>query len=155
MSSDRTNLRLAAALVLFGAMAGFGFPALAVDWITAPGAYTHHPYTHERISQFAPGEAAYAPAPLDYETSGYRHMRSTLGVGPGADHLHVVERWGRPVRPYGEWQYPFRPYSTPYPLWGRPAPFVGVYSLGNDAAAASYLPQYDGVEARNVPRFAD
>jgi hypothetical protein len=50
--------------------------------------------------------------------SGYWHTRSSIQAGGSADHLHVVEEWGRPVRPYGEWRFPYRPFSVPYPLWG-------------------------------------
>jgi hypothetical protein len=119
----------------WSAAAFFAAQAQAVDWITAPSVFTHHPYTGERVTQFMPPKPAYAPAPLDYETSGYHHTRSSLAVGPGADHLHQVQRWGRPVRPYGEWQRPFRPYSVPYPLWGQPPPLVGVGVYNSDAAA--------------------
>jgi len=93
------------------------------DWVTAPSYYTHDPQTGERPQQYTPIGPFYLPPRSDYQRSGYRHTRSSIQVGTSADHLHVVEEWGRPVRPYGEWQFPFRPYSVPYPLWG--APFVG------------------------------
>ncbi len=50
-----------------------------------------------------------------------------MQVGQSADHMHVVEEWGRPVRPYGEWRFPYRPYSVPYQLWG--APFAGLNQM--------------------------
>jgi hypothetical protein len=59
--------------------------------------------------------------------NGYRHIQSVIRSANGetADYLHVVEQWGPvPVRPYGEWQFPYRPYSVPYPWWGPPPPIV-------------------------------
>ncbi|MEZ6090097.1 MAG: hypothetical protein R3C05_19135 [Pirellulaceae bacterium] len=41
-----------------------------------------------------------------------------MQYGQAADNYHSVERWGEPVRPYGEWRFPVRPYSTPYGAWG-------------------------------------
>jgi hypothetical protein len=52
------------------------------------------------------------------------HFRSSLQFGPSADHYHRVEQWGPPIQPYGEWRFPFRPYSVPYDQWG--APFAGL-----------------------------
>jgi hypothetical protein len=98
----------------------FGSAASAADWILAPSTFTHDPATGERVSQFAPIEPVYVQSRPDYLRSGYRHNRSSIYSGEGADHHHVVEQWGRPVRPYGEWLYPYRPYSVPYHLWGPP-----------------------------------
>ena len=73
---------------------------------------------------------------LSYATtgrSGYRHYRSTIQAGGSADNLHIVEEWGRPVRPYGEWRFPYRPYSVPYSQWGQPFGGLGpggVYAPG-------------------------
>lgn len=104
----------AAAMLLFGGAAG------AADWILAPSTFTHDPQTGERVSQYAPIEPVYVQTRPDYLKSGYRHNRSSIYSGDGADHHHVVEQWGRPVRPYGEWLHPYRPYSVPYHLWGPP-----------------------------------
>lgn len=91
---------------------------LAADWITAPSYYTHNPQTGERVSQFAPIPPVYAPVSENFVRSGYRHTRSTIEAGGSVDHLHLVEEWGRPVRPYDEWRFPYRPYSVPYSMWG-------------------------------------
>lgn len=82
--------------------------------------YTHDPNTNERVTQYSPIGPFYANDLPDYRKSGYRHSRSSIQVGPSADHLHVVEEWGRPIVPYGEWRYPYRPYSAPYSAWGPP-----------------------------------
>jgi hypothetical protein len=113
----KTTSILAASLTL--AASG---SALATDWILAPSTYTHDPQTGERISQFAPVPPVYLrPGRPDYVQSGYRHRQSVIRDPLGsADRLHITEQWGRPVRPYGEWRFPYRPYSVPYPLWGPP-----------------------------------
>ncbi|MEX2173957.1 MAG: hypothetical protein WD872_06310 [Pirellulaceae bacterium] len=94
--------------------------ARAIDWLTAPSYYTHDSVTAERVAQHSPiGPFYYYPRP-DYLQSGYRHFRSTIQAGGSADNLHIVEEWGRPVRPYEEWRFPYRPYSVPYSQWGPP-----------------------------------
>jgi hypothetical protein len=99
-------------------------PVQAADWITAPSFYTHDRVGGERVAQYSPiGPFYYYPRP-DYLKSGYRHLRSTIQAGGSADNLHIVEEWGRPVRPYEEWRFPYRPFSVPYDQWGPP-PFAG------------------------------
>jgi hypothetical protein len=98
----------------------------AADWITAPSYYTHDPQTGQRVDQYTPIGPFYTYGRSDYLQSGYRQTRSSVVVGGSADHMHIVEEWGRPVRPYEEWQFPFRPYSVPYALWGPP--YAGMYS---------------------------
>lgn len=93
---------------------------IAADWITAPSYYTHDPSTAERVNQYSQVGPFYYYPRADYMQSGYRHNRSTFQFGGSADNLHIVEEWGRPVRPYDEWRFPYRPYSTPYPNWGPP-----------------------------------
>jgi len=112
-----TSLIIAALLVLAVAAELY-----ATDWILAPSTFTHDPQTGERISQFAPLPPVYMRAERpDYVESGYRHRQSVIRDPRGsADRLHITEEWGRPVRPYGEWRFPYRPYSVPYPLWGPP-----------------------------------
>jgi hypothetical protein len=97
----------------------------AADWITAPSTYTHDPQTGERVDQYSPIGPVYTFARRDYLRSGYRHTRSALQVGGSMDNMHIVEEWGRPVRPYGEWKFPFRPYSVPYSMWGPPYAGLG------------------------------
>ena len=94
--------------------------AEAVDWLTLPSRYTHNPSTGERISQYRKIQAPSVSQPANFRTSGYTHTRSSLNYGQSADNYHRVEQWGDPVRPYGEWRFPFSPYSTPYPNWGPP-----------------------------------
>lgn len=91
----------------------------AEDWITAPSYYTHDG-TGRRVQQHTPIGPFYT-APRDaVQRSGYHHTRSSLQFGGSVDHYHLVEEWGRPVRPYDEWRFPFRPYAAPYPDWGPP-----------------------------------
>jgi hypothetical protein len=122
---------LAAALALWAA--NFTF---AADWILAPSTFTHDPQTGARVSQFAQVPPVYVQTRPDYIKSGYRHNRSSIYAGDGSDNQHIVEQWGRPVRPYGEWLYPYRPYSVPYQYWG--APYAG---LGYPYAPAPYWPR--------------
>jgi hypothetical protein len=101
-------------------------PARAIDWLTAPSYYTHDRVSGDRVAQYSPIGPFYYYARPDFLQSGYRHYRSTIQAGGSADNLHIVEEWGRPVRPYDEWRFPYRPYSVPYDQWGPP--FAG---LGN------------------------
>jgi hypothetical protein len=100
-------------------LASFGH-ADAADWITAPSTYTHDPTTAERVAQYSPIGPFYYYQRPDYLKSGYRHLRSTIDLGNSSDNLHIVEEWGRPVRPYDEWRFPYRPFSVPYDAWGPP-----------------------------------
>lgn len=102
------------------AMAFWAVPTLATDWLTLPSTYTHDPVSGQRVAQFAPSAAPSAPIEPTFRSSAYRQARSTLSYGQSADNYHRVETWGDPVRPYGEWRFPYRPYSTPYPNWGPP-----------------------------------
>lgn len=96
-------------------------PATANDWLLAPSFYSHDPQTGQRAVQYSQPQPAYVYENPSYLKSGYHHRRSTIRTGDGSlDQLHIVEEWGRPVRPYGEWERPFRPYSVPYQLWGQP-----------------------------------
>lgn len=89
---------------------------LGADWMTMPSYYTHR--DGKRVTQFAPKEPAIVQHPMTIE-SGYHHTESVIG----RDRLHITREWGRQVRPYGEWRFPYRPYSVPYPYWGpQPAP---------------------------------
>jgi hypothetical protein len=107
-------------LLVFAALAVSAGAARAADWITAPSYFTHSPQTGQRVAQYSPIGPVYVPQRPDYAQSGYRHTRSSLQAGNSIDHMHLVEEWGRPVRPYGEWRYPYRPYSVPYDAWGPP-----------------------------------
>ncbi len=107
-------------LLCFVATAVFATSTCATDWLTLPGTYSHDPQSGMRVSQYAPATVPTGPIETSYRSSGYRQQRSTLAYGQSADNYHRVETWGDPVRPYGEWRFPFRPYSTPYPNWGQP-----------------------------------
>ncbi|MFG0261502.1 MAG: hypothetical protein ACF788_03850 [Novipirellula sp. JB048] len=97
----------------------------ATDWLTLPSKYSHDPVTSQRVAQYRPAATPSIPETAHFRTSGYTHVRSHLRHGASSDNYHRVESWGDPVRPYGEWQRPFRPYSVPYPYWG--APFAGLH----------------------------
>ncbi len=108
-----------------------GLPAAqGADWIVAPSYYTHDPMSGQRVSQYTPVGPFYSYARPDFVRSGFRHTRSSIQAGNSADHMHIVEEWGRPVRPYGEWRFPFRPYSVPYGLWGPPFAGLGMQGFG-------------------------
>ncbi len=95
------------------------------DWTTMPSTYTHDS-TGQRVDQYAQTVEPQSMERVDFVRSGYRHTRSTLQAGFSADHYHQTETWGQPVRPYGEWRYPNRPYSVPYGQWGPQLPQVVV-----------------------------
>jgi hypothetical protein len=118
----------------------------ADEWLAAPSTYTHDPRTAERVRQYTPIGPVYAyPDPTIQ--SGYRHVRSTIRAGDAADYLHVVEQWGdTPVRPYGEWLYPYRPYSVPYELWG-PQYFLDPFGFGGP------FPDANPPHQKPYPRF--
>src|SRR5262245_52351193 len=97
------------------AVSGFG-----ADWIVKRSRYTHDPNTQARVTQYSQIGPFYANDMPNYQKSGFRYSRSSIQVGPSADHLHTIEEWGRPVEPYGAWRYPYRPYSAPYQAWGPP-----------------------------------
>jgi hypothetical protein len=110
-----------------------------VDWTTMASTYTHDPQG-QRVDQFSSGVEPVAIERPDFVRSGFRHTRSTLQAGSSADHYHSVEQWGPNVRPYGEWRYPTRPFSVPFPAWGPQLPQVlgggfpwGAIPFGNGA----------------------
>jgi hypothetical protein len=95
----------------------------ADDWMTWASTYTHSPTSGQRVDQYAVAEQPLAPFRDDFSRSGYRNFRSTLQAGQSADNVHVVEQWGRPIIPYEQWRFPFRPYAVPYDAWGPQAPY--------------------------------
>jgi hypothetical protein len=104
------------------ALAPRGAAAESSSWIFRPSCYSHAPDTGERVAQYQPEQPALAPQDETYQQSGFRYYRSSLQFGQGEDHTHVVQTWGQGecIRPYGEWQYPFRAGATPYGPWGNP-----------------------------------
>jgi hypothetical protein len=99
-------------------------PTSAADWITQPSYFTHDPTTGKRVRQYSPIGPFYTYPRGDFTRSGFRHTRSSIQVGGSADHYHVTEEWGKPIQPYGEWRFPYRPYSVPYDAWGPQLPAV-------------------------------
>ncbi len=108
----------------FAATICFSGVSSATDWVAAPSYYSHDPLSGERVQQYSPIGPFYIYPRGDFRRSGFRQTRSSIQVGGSSDHMHIVEEWGKPVRPYGEWRFPYRPYSVPYGLWGPPVPQV-------------------------------
>ncbi len=106
-----------------------------VDWTTLPSTFTHDA-TGNRVDQYAEGMQPTSNESPDRQRSGYRHTRSTLQAGNSSDNFHIVDRWGGPVQPYGEWRYPYRPYSVPFGAWGPQNPQVSVQQ--SNAWGAAY-----------------
>ncbi len=119
----------------------------AGDWMYLRSAYTHDSNTGERVTQYQqPTRVFIVPRP-DYLQSGYRHNHIQIGRGPGADNIHIIEEWGRRVRPYGEWRYPYRPYSVPYRQWGPPYGGLG-NGYGTYGGRGGYQRDYRGGDVR-------
>lgn len=95
----------------------------SVDWTTLQSTYSHDE-NGTRLDQYSQGVQPVVALRPDYVRSGFRHTRSTLQAGFSSDNYHVVEQWGGDVRPYGEWRYPYRPFSVPYGMWGPQLPQV-------------------------------
>ncbi|MCG8651989.1 MAG: hypothetical protein MI861_19265, partial [Pirellulales bacterium] len=113
-------MRYAILLLTFMAVSG---NALAQTWLTMPSTYTHD-VNGQRVTQYQSIAPPVAPAVSNFRTSGFTHTRSSLNFGQSADNYIRVEKWGDPVRPFGEWRFPYRPFSAPYPYWG--APYAGL-----------------------------
>jgi hypothetical protein len=89
-----------------------------VSWMFQPGYYTHSPTTGQRVAQYEPEKPAYATIDPTYQESGYRHEL----IQAGNEWVNIVQTWGAgtAIRPYGEWEYPYRAGATPYGPWGNP-----------------------------------
>lgn len=131
---------LAAVVFLSTLSIGAAAPAES-SWIFQPSTYSHDPQSGQRVTQYAAKAPAYAPDDPTYQRSGYIHNRTSLrGVAGSIDRRHYVETWGagEAIRPYGEWEFPFRAGATPFGPWGNPSgpwtmPFdswVNPYGLG-------------------------
>jgi hypothetical protein len=83
-----------------------------------PGRYTHSPETGKRVAQYEPDRPSYVNVDPTYQESGYRHQL----IQNGTEWLNLVQTWGAgtAIRPYGEWEYPYRAGATPYGPWGNP-----------------------------------
>ena len=88
--------------------------------------FTHAPNADQRVVQYAPTAPAYRTQGY-YERSAFRYTQSTIGKGRNADRLNVVETWGRgaEIRPYGEWERPFRKGAQPIWMTDPQAYFYG------------------------------
>jgi hypothetical protein len=89
-----------------------------VSWIFRPAYYTHSPVTGQRVAQYAAEQPSIVPVDPTYQESGYRHQLIQVGT----EWLNLVQTWGAgtAIRPYGEWEYPYRPGATPYGPWYNP-----------------------------------
>lgn len=132
----RPGQHVAFLLMAVGLGVCFGQDATAADWLTAPSYYTHDPQTGQRVTQYAEVGPFYYYYRPDFQRSGYRNYRSTIQTGNSADNMHIVEEYGRPVRPYEEWRFPYRPYSVPYDAWGPP--FGGLGGIGGYGGYQGY-----------------
>lgn len=142
---------------MFAAIAGVALAARAeASWIFRKSYYSHDPATGERVAQYARPEPAYVPPQDNYRQSGYRHIRNSLRVGGSADNLHVVQTWGEGenIRPYGEWQFPYRPFATPYNgVWPYPPPLYwgGYPGMVPPVYPGQYPPGYPGANPPAYP----
>ncbi|MEQ8786414.1 MAG: hypothetical protein RIC55_08945 [Pirellulaceae bacterium] len=135
-------------LSAFTALIAAGGALRAADWVSAPSYFTHDPNTGKRVTQFAPVPPVYAS---NYQKSVYHHTRSTLQVGNSIDIYHQIDEYGREVRPYDEWRFPYRPYSVPYSQWGPPFGGLGGgfgygYGGGYGGDANQRYPNFPGIE---------
>jgi hypothetical protein len=93
------------------------------SWIFQPSYFSHEPASGERVAQYAPEPTSYLRDDPTYLQSGYRHNQTFIrGADGSADRMHIVETWGKgdQIRPYGEWEFPYRAGATPYGPWGNP-----------------------------------
>jgi hypothetical protein len=88
-----------------------------MSWMFLPAYYTHSPVTGQRVAQYEPERPSYVVVDPTYQESGYRHEFYAVGN----EVSNVVKTWGAgtAIRPYGEWEYPYRPGATPYWSWGN------------------------------------
>jgi hypothetical protein len=118
--------------------------AAAESWIFRPSAYSHEPSTGVRVAQFMPERQPYYRADSTYMESGYRHQRSAIRGPDGSyDYQHIVQTWGlgELIRPYGEWQFPYRAGATPYGPWGNPSgPWTLPFDSWNNPYGLGKLP---------------
>ncbi len=138
LAFDSGSARAESSPVDSGCLAGTATVESADSWVFRQGRYSHDPATGHRVDQFAPKAPSLADVDPHYVRSGYRHKRSTLrGADGSADRVHVVETWGAgdSIRPYGEWQYPYRAGATPYGPWGNPQ---GPWTMPFDSWANPY-----------------
>ena len=89
------------------------------SWIFRPSYFSHDPDTGKRVDQYEPEQVTYYRDDPTYLESGFRHYQYEIeGPGGTADRLHVVQTWGLGdlIRPYGEWEFPYRAGRRPMGL---------------------------------------
>ncbi len=111
----RIHLTICSVLSVFVSNSAF---VSAESWIFRPSYFTHSQASGERVAQYQPEAPAILRCDPTYQESGYSHREFNLGD----DHQHIVQTWGEgaAIRPYGEWEYPFRAGATPFGPWGNP-----------------------------------
>ena len=104
-----------------------------VSWVFRPGYYTHSPLTGQRVAQYEPERPSIVPTDPTYQESAYRHEL----IQSGNDWLNLVQTWGAgtALRPYGEWERPYRAGATPFGPWGNPQ---GPWTLPFDSWQSPY-----------------
>ena len=115
--------------------------ASEMSWMFQPGYYTHSPITGKRVAQYEPDKPSYVTVDPTYQESGYRHQV----IQNGTDWLNLVQTWGAgtAIRPYGEWQYPYRAGATPYGPWGNPqGPWTLPFDSWQNPYGLNRLPYY-------------
>jgi hypothetical protein len=114
------------------------------DWIFLPSLYTHDPGTGRRVTQYQPIPPVYLPFDPTYQESGFHYTQQILrGPHGSVDALHMVQSWGEgyQIRPYGEWEYPYRAGATPYGPWGNPqGPWTLPFDSWQNPFAVGRLP---------------
>ena len=124
-----------------------------VSWIFRPGYYTHSPVTGQRVAQYEPEKLSIVPTDPTYQESGYRHQL----VQVGTDWLNLVQTWGAgtAIRPYGEWEYPYRAGATPFGPWGNPqGPWTLPFDSWQNPYALNRLPYGNGPGSSSGPAQA-
>ena len=93
------------------------------SWIFQPSYFSHDPDTGQRVTQYAPIPKVYLTYDPTYRESGFHYTQELLrGPNGSVDAFHFIQSWGRgdQIRPYGEWEFPYRAGATPYGPWGNP-----------------------------------
>jgi hypothetical protein len=112
-----------------------------VSWVFGLGYYTHSPVTGQRVAQYEPERPSIVPSDPTYQESGYRHQT----IQDGNDRLNLVQTWGAgtAIRPYGEWEYPYRAGATPFGPWGNPqGPWTLPFDSWRNPFALNHQPNY-------------
>jgi hypothetical protein len=126
---------------LFATLLTSAATASEMSWMFQPGYYTHSPVTGKRVAQYEPEKPSYVVVDPTYQESGYRHQL----IQNGTEWLNLVQTWGAgtAIRPYGEWEYPYRAGATPYGPWGNPqGPWTLPFDSWQNPFAVNRWPSY-------------